>query len=112
MAAVVDVEEQTYQQVRAKPLTRIHGRPKWLQVRNMGREMRKQAIKFRVNYDWSGNYGLSALVSGAARYATDHPALPAYTRPTAPANNPTLAGNASGLQIRIADGNHAAEHKS
>ena len=78
----------------------------------MGREMRKQAIKFWVTYDWSGNYGLQALISSAARYAQDNPHLPAYVRPTQSANNPQLAGNASGLQIRIADGNHAALNKS
>ena len=77
----------------------------------MAREMGKQAIKFRVSYDWSGNYGLSALVVGAVRYATDHPTLPAYTRPTEPGNNPALPGNASGLQIRIADGNHERRQK-
>ena len=111
MASAIDLEESVYQQVRAKPLTRIHGRPKWLQMRQMSREMRKQAIKFRVSYDWSGNYGLQAIVVGAARYATDHPTLPAYVRPTEPAANPPLPGNASGLQIRIADGNHERTHK-
>ena len=73
--------------------------------------MSKQAIKFRVGYNWSGNYGLSALVVGAVRYAADHPTLPAYARPTEPGNNPALPGNASGLQIRIADGNHERRQK-
>ena len=108
---MIDLEESVYNQVRAKPLTRIHGRPKWLQIRQMAREMRKQAIKYRVSYDWAGNYGLQALVVGAARYATDHPLLPAYTRPTEPGNNPPLPGNASGLQIRLADGHHERRHQ-
>ena len=67
MASTIDLEESVYNQVRAKPLTRIHGRPKWLQIRQMAREMRKQAIKYRVSYDWASNYGLQALVVGAAR---------------------------------------------
>ena len=86
MSSFTDLEETAYQKVRAKPLTRIHGRPKWLQVRRMSREMRKQAIKYRVTYPWSSNFGLTAVVVGAARYAADHPTLPAYVRPTAAAN--------------------------
>ena len=38
-----------------------------------------------MSYDWAGDFGLSAVVVGVVRYATEHPTLAAYVKPVKPA---------------------------
>ena len=88
MVSFHDAEESAYNSVRAEPLPKIHGKPTWRAKENLKNHAARQAVAFKVNYDWSGGKGLLALVIGANRLAADYPALPAYVQPTAPSLNP------------------------
>ena len=48
----------------------------------------RQAIRFKVSYEWSGRKGLLALIIGAARLASDYPDLDAYAQTYQPGNDP------------------------
>ena len=48
----------------------------------------RQAIRFKVIYEYSGGKGLLALIIGAARLASDYPSLEAYAQPDHPDNDP------------------------
>ena len=59
-------------------------------------------MKQRVSYNWAGQYGLLAEIIGAARYALDNPAMPAYVAPAQLANAPNFPNNASVAGIKAA----------
>ena len=88
MTSYHDLEEQTYQSVIAKPLTRIHGKPGWRSKERMKAEAAKIAIAPKVSYDWSQGKGLLAMIIGGVRLAADYPPFPAYVEPTQPNNTP------------------------
>ena len=102
MTSYHDLEKQIYEDVRAEPYTRIHGRPSWSDKERLIKESKVHALRNKVSYDWSGQYGLLAEIIGAARYAIENPLLPGYVAPVQPANSPTLAGNATAAGIRHA----------
>ena len=79
-----DLQKSTEEDLLTYQLTRIFGRPYWMQMMTMIRELCKIACKFKVSYDWSRNYGLMAMILGASKYAARYPALPAYVQPTQP----------------------------
>ena len=100
MTSYHDLEKQVYEEIRAEPYTRIPGRPSWRSKEALVKEARKHALQQRVSYDWAGRYGLLAEIIGAARYAVDHPTLPAYVAPVQPANSPVLPAGPTAAQIR------------
>ena len=99
MTSYHDLEKQTYETIRAKPFTRIHGRPSWRTKERLIKDCRGPALSCKVNYDWSGSYGLLVEIIGAQRYAQDNPGLPAYVPPAQPSNSPTLPNNPTATQI-------------
>lgn len=102
MTSYHDLEKQIYEEIRASPFTRIHGKPTWRAKEKLVREARERAIKQRVSYDWAGQYGLLAEIIGAARYAADNPTLPPYVPPVQPPHSPVLPVGATAAQIRAA----------
>ena len=64
----------------------------------------RQAIRFKVSYEWSGGKVLLALIIGAARLEAHYPALEAYVQPDQPDNNPNagLGAQPSADDIRDA----------
>ena len=48
MTSYHDLEEQTYQTVKASPLTRIHGKPSWRAKETLKNEAKKIAIALKV----------------------------------------------------------------
>ena len=88
MTSCHDLEKQIYEEIKASPFTRIHGKPTWRAKEKLVREARERAIKQRVSYDWAGQYGLLAEIIGAARYAADNPTLPPYVPPVQPPHSP------------------------
>ena len=106
-----DLQKDTEEDVLTNSLTRIHGRPEWMQMVKMIKESAKIACKFKVSYDWSGNYGLQAIILGAAKYAARYPTLPAYTQPNQPAASATIAGNASNALVRNETDRHEQQLK-
>ena len=95
-----DLQKSTKEQVESKTLTKIHGRPTWRQWKRMFEEACAIAVLFKVSYGWSGNFGLLALILGAARHAIDHPTLAAFVRPNRPPDTPNYPNNASGVVIK------------
>ena len=103
MASYHDLEEQTYQTVKASPLTRIHGKPSWRAKETLKNDAKKIAIALKVSYDWSQGKGLLALIIGSARLAADYPNFPAFVEPTQPPNTPNYPqANPTGAQERAA----------
>ena len=102
MTSYHDLEKQVYEEVRAEPYTRIHGRPSWRDKERLIKESKVHALRNKVSYDWSGQYGLLPEIIGAARFALENPMLPAYVTPVQPANSPAIAGNASAVALRHA----------
>ena len=83
-----DAKQTPYNSVRAKPLNSIHGKPSWRAKEELKNLAARQAIRFKVSYEWSGGKGLMALIIGAASLASDYPALDAYVQPDQPDNDP------------------------
>ena len=81
MKSYHDAEQTAYDSVCAKPLNRIHGKPSWRAKEEMKNLAARQAIRFKVSYEWSKGKVLLALIIGAARLASDYPALEAYVQP-------------------------------
>ena len=103
MTSYHDLERQVYEDIRAMPFTRIHGRPTWRTKEKLMKEAKRPALNQRVSYDWAGQFGLLAEIIGAARYALDNPAMPAFVAPVQPANTPTYPNNnPTGAQIKAA----------
>ena len=77
----------------------------------MKTELTKIATKHKVSYDWSGGKGLTALIIGAARLATDYPHLAPFVEPVIPHNTPQgLGANPTQAQVRVAtDENNLAK---
>ena len=102
-----DLQKDTEDDVLTHQLTKIHGRPYWMQMQKMIKELCKIACKFKVSYNWSGNYGLMAMILGTVKYALRYPTLPAYVQPTQPAARPHIPnGNASNEFVRNATADH------
>ena len=70
----------------------------------------RQAIIFKVSYEWSGGKGLLALIIGAARLASEYPALDAYVQPDQPDNDPNAGLGARPLADDIRDAKTANEN--
>ena len=102
MTSYHDLEKQVYDDIRAEPYTRIHGRPSWRDKERLIKESKVHALRNKVSYDWSGRFGLLPEIIGAARYGLENPLLPGYVAPVQPANSATIAGNASAAAIRQA----------
>ena len=111
MTSYHDLEDQTYRSVVAERVTRIHGRPVWKTKEKLKTELTKIATKHKVSYDWSGGKGLTALIIGAARLATDYPHLAPFVEPVIPHNTPQgLGANPTQAQVRVAtDENNLAK---
>ena len=102
-----DLQTDTEDKVLTHQLTKIHGRPYWMQLQKMIKELCKIACIFKVSYEWSGNYGLMAMILGAVKYGLRHPTLPAHVQPTQPAARPNIPnGNASDEFVRNARDDH------
>ena len=95
-----DLQQATHDDVVKHRLTRVHGVPVWSDMIKISKEVSKIACKYKVSHDWSGNYGLLALVIGAAKYAARYPNLPAYVQPTQPPAGPTIQNGSSAVQQR------------
>ena len=55
--------------------------PSWRAKEELKNLAARQAIRFKVSYEWSGGKVLLVLIIGAARLASDYPALEAYVQP-------------------------------
>ena len=88
MKSYHDAEQTAYDSVRAKPLNRIYGKPSWRAKEKLKNLAARQAIRFKVSYEWSVGKGPLALIIGAARLAADYPALGSYVQPDQPDNDP------------------------
>ena len=65
------------------------------------KEAKTHVLRQRVIYNWPGRYDLLVEIIGAARYAMDHPNLPAYyVVPVQPTNSPVLPQVPTADQIR------------
>ena len=88
-----EIESTTYDSVRQKTLSRIHGKPSWRQKEDLIQEAGDIALECDVSYDWAGDYGLLAVISGPTRYLAQ--ATLAYVEPVQPVtarpNNVTTA---------------------
>ena len=88
MTSYHDLEEQTFQTVKASPLTRIHRKPSWRAKETLKNEAKNIDIALKVSYNWSQGKGLLTLIIGLARLAADYPNFPAFVEPTQPPNTP------------------------
>ena len=68
MTSYHDLETSTYDRVRAKTLTRIHGKPTWHQLETMIQECEETALDCETSYAWSQDYGLLAEIQEPGRY--------------------------------------------
>ena len=71
MKSYHDAEKTAYDSVRAEPLNRIRGKPSWRAKEELKNLAARQAIRFKVSYEWSGGKGILALIIGAACLAAD-----------------------------------------
>ena len=104
MTSYHDLEEKTYERIRAKPFTRIHGLVDWTSKEILKDEAQDAAMNCPVSYDWAGTFNLLVMIMGAPRYAAENPDLPPYVEPVHPPSNPTetLTGNPSATIVRNA----------
>ena len=68
MAEYYTLEASTCAEVTAKPFTRIPGKPSWKQKEMLISEANDIAMNMHVDYEWSGNNGLMAVIYGAEKY--------------------------------------------
>ena len=54
--------------IRSQPFTRIHGKPTRKARNRLYEEAYELANQFDVPYEWAGDHGLLAEVTGAAEY--------------------------------------------
>ena len=107
-----DLEKSTYDAVRAQPLTRIHGRPSYRKKEILKKECKKTAEELKVDYRWSGSYGLLPLIIGAERMALEHPDLDPFVMSERPPNTPPdLANNAGNQAVRLAVADNEAKKR-
>ena len=66
-----DLEATTYEKVRNKKFTRIHGKPTWSSKEALLREAEEVALECDVHYAWAGEFGLLATVIGTVRYLAE-----------------------------------------
>ena len=59
-----DLEATTYEKVRNKKFTRIHGKPTWSSKEELLREAEEVALECDNHYPWAGEFGLLATVIG------------------------------------------------
>ena len=76
MTSYHDLEEQTYNKIRAKPFTRINGPVYWTSKEILKSEAQDAAMNCPVIYDWAGTMNLLVMVMGATRYAAENTGLP------------------------------------
>ena len=81
MTSYHDLEKQVYDDIRATPFTRIHGRPTWRAKEKLLNEAKGPALKQLVSYKWVDQCGLLAEIIGAVRYALNNPAGVRRARP-------------------------------
>ena len=67
MTSYHDLEEQTYDRIRAKPFTRIHDLADWTGKEILKEEAQDVAMNCPVSYDWAGTMSLLVMVMGATR---------------------------------------------
>jgi hypothetical protein len=63
-----DLETSTFERVRTKTLTRIHGKPSWHQLETLIQECEEAALDCETSYEWSQDYGLLAEIQEPERY--------------------------------------------
>ena len=63
-----DLETSTFDRVRTKTLTRIHGKPTWHQLEALIQECEEAALDCETSYAWSQDYGLLAEIQEPDRY--------------------------------------------
>ena len=66
-----DLETSTYENVRNKKFSRIHGKPTWSHKEALMREAEEVALDCDVHYTWSGDFGLLATILGQVRYQAE-----------------------------------------
>ena len=69
MTSYHDLEEKTYERIRAKPFTRIHGLVDWTSKEILKGEAQDVAMNCPVSYDWAGTFNLLVMIMGTPRYA-------------------------------------------
>ena len=94
MKSYHELQEQTYKSVREKPFRRMVGKKSWRKWCALRDEAVKMAVSHKVNYDWSQNRGLMALIYGTERMAAEFPDYPPYEDPEPPPNVPVYPDDA------------------
>ena len=87
MTSVADLlvlEEKTYERCRAQSFNIINDRPDYCQLKKLEQQAERLGCEFSVSYNWAGDFGLSAAVIGAVKYAKRHPDLAACVKPVKP----------------------------
>ena len=87
MTSVADLlilEEKTYERCRAQSFLIINDRPDYWQLEKLEQQAERLGCEFSVSYEWADDFGLSAAVIGAVKYAKRHPDLAAYVKPARP----------------------------
>ena len=63
-----DLETSTFNCIRAKTLTRIHGKLTWHQLETLIQKCEETALDCETSYAWSQDYGLLAEIQEPDRY--------------------------------------------
>ena len=71
MAEYATLEKVTYAGIISKPIIRILSKPTWHQKEKLVKEASDLALKVDVLYQWSGIWGLLAVIQGAVKYLAD-----------------------------------------
>jgi hypothetical protein len=66
-----DLEASTYEKVRNKKFSRIHGKPTWSNKEALLREAEEVALDCDVHYGWAGEFGMLATILGPVRYLAE-----------------------------------------
>ena len=68
VSTAMSAQKAVYDAIRAKPFTRVHGRPTRKSYDRLLEEACELASAFDVPYEWAGDHGLLAEVLGAEAY--------------------------------------------
>ena len=66
-----DLEASTYEKVRIKKFSRIHGKPTWSNKEALLREAEEVALGCDVHYGWAGEFGMLATILGPVPYLVE-----------------------------------------
>ena len=92
-----NLKASTYENVRSKKLSRIHGKQTWSSEEALLREAEEVALNCDVHYTWAGEFWLLTIILGPACYLEE--AHLKYVVPPQPSDAPppAVAGGTSAV---------------